>query len=136
LSSGREHAAWLFGHLDAEAVEVHMVDGWLRGERDKVEVRRDTQLERRYEQNGFQLVGHLHTHPCDQHHSVGDERAWTRLARELGRPTVGLIVAGSSPDSSFPFAEPLFAAWIAGPNRIRSVSVTKENTGLLHSHHW
>lgn len=130
LTSGREHAAWLFGRRFDDAIEVHAIDGWTRGDEDSVTLHRDIKLERSYANDGLTLVGDMHTHPCWTNQSSKDERGWTQLARDLSRPIVGLIVGGSSDDSSFPFADPLFAAWMCGPNRIRRISVTKETVPL------
>jgi hypothetical protein len=131
LRTGLETGAWLFGHRFDDAVEVHVIDGWTRGDEDCVSLHRDIKLERSYAKDGLTLVGDMHTHPYWTDESANDERGWTQLARDLGRPIVGLIVGGNPDQSSFPFADPLFAAWIAGPNRIRRVSVTKEADASL-----
>jgi proteasome lid subunit RPN8/RPN11 len=114
-TSGRECAAWLFGRRFHDRVEVHAVDGWVRGEPWSVLLPRDPQLELRHQDDGLQLVGDLHTHPSYADPSPEDERSWTSNARKFGRPVVGLIVGGSAPDSPFPFADPIFRAWMAGP---------------------
>lgn len=83
LVSGREHAAWLFGRFFEDAVEIHMVDGWVSGDRDSGEISRDLQLERRYQGDGLQLVGHLHSHACWVDWSPEDDAAGQGLRVSL-----------------------------------------------------
>jgi hypothetical protein len=129
--TGIEHGAWLFGrrsHGFPDVVEVLAVDGWTRGDEERVVMNRDIQLERSYARDGLKLLGNLHTHPYWSDRSDGDKEGWTELAGVLGRSVVGLIVTGKYRVAGeyFSFDEPRFQAWIASGVGIRQVSVTKE----------
>jgi hypothetical protein len=114
-TSGRECAAWLF--RPPLPRQGRGSRGRRLGQRRTMECPASPRSAARVAPPGRRVAAGrcLHTHPSYADPSPEDERSWTSNARKFGRPVVGLIVGGSAPDSPFPFADPIFRAWMAGP---------------------
>jgi hypothetical protein len=118
---------WLFGLRSSDEVEVHAIDGWTDGARDVVAIKRDPALEGLYCGSGLEVVGWLDSHAWGWVAIDADLSSWQKCARELGRPIVGLIVAGTAPDLPYPFINPEFRCWPTDGGSAKEIPIERED---------